>query len=56
MRRISALLGLAKGKTLTEVAETVSVSRQTIYNWLKAFMLQSMGVWPTGGRGDAGPD
>jgi transposase len=42
VRRISALLGLAKGETVTEVAETSSVTRQTIYNWLKAFMLQGM--------------
>jgi transposase len=42
VRRISALLGLAKSETVTEVAETVSVSRQTIYNWLKAFMLEGM--------------
>jgi transposase len=42
VRRISALLGLAKGETVPGVAETVSVSRQTIYNWLKAFMLEGM--------------
>jgi transposase len=42
VRRISALLGLAKGEPVPEVAETVSVTRQTIYNWLKAFMLEGM--------------
>ncbi|MDY6876186.1 MAG: IS630 family transposase [Chloroflexota bacterium] len=42
VRRISALLGLAKGETVTEVAETISMSRQTIYNWLKAFMLRGI--------------
>jgi transposase len=42
VRRISALLGLAKGETVPGVAETVSVSRQTIYNWLKVFMLEGM--------------
>jgi len=42
VRRISALLGLAKGETVTEVAETVSVSRQTIHNWLKSFMREGM--------------
>jgi transposase len=42
VRRISALLGLPKGETVPGVAETVSVSRQTIYNWLKAFILEGM--------------
>ena len=39
VRRISALLGLAKGETTSQVADTFSVCRQTVYNWLKAFML-----------------
>ena len=42
VRRISALLGLAKGESVTEVAEMLSVSRQTIHNWLKAFMLNGL--------------
>jgi transposase len=40
VRRISALLGLAKGETVSQVAETFSVCRQTVHNWLKAFMLE----------------
>jgi len=39
VRRISALLGFANGQTVSQVAETFSVCRQTVYNWLKAFML-----------------
>ena len=39
VRRISALLGLANGKTVAQVAETLAVSRQAVYDWLKAFML-----------------
>jgi transposase len=40
VRRVSVLLGLAKGETVSEAAETFSVSRQSVYNWLKAFMLE----------------
>jgi transposase len=43
VRRILALLGLARGETVTEVAETHSVCRQTVGNWLKAFILQGTG-------------
>ena len=42
VRRVSALLGLANGETVAQVAETLSVSRQAVYNWLKAFMLYGM--------------
>jgi transposase len=42
VRRISALLGFANGQTVPQVAETFSVCRQTVYNWLKAFMLHGM--------------
>lgn len=38
VRRISALLGLAKDESVSQVAETLSVSRQAVYDWLKAFM------------------
>jgi transposase len=40
VRRISALLGLANGETVAQVAETLAVSRQAVYDWLKAFMLR----------------
>jgi transposase len=42
IRRVSGLLGIAKGETVSQVAETLSVCRQTVYNWLKAFMLDGV--------------
>lgn len=42
VRRISALLGLAKGEVVAQVGQMLSVSRQAVYNWLKAFMLCGM--------------
>ena len=42
VRRVSALLGLANGETVAQVAETLSVSRQAVYNWLKTFILYGM--------------
>jgi len=42
VRRITALLLCADGKSMTEVAETLSVTRQTIHNWLMAFMVKGM--------------
>lgn len=42
VRRISALLGLAKGETVAQVAEMHGVARQTVYNWLKAFILEGV--------------
>lgn len=42
VRRVSALLALAHGETVEQVAEPLSLSRQTIYNWLKAFILQGV--------------
>jgi transposase len=39
VRRTSALLNLnGKAVTISEVAETFSVARQTVYDWLKALM------------------
>jgi hypothetical protein len=38
VRRISALLALAKKTTITEVAETYSIAKQTVYEWVKALM------------------
>lgn len=40
VRRISALLDLTQDETVAQVAETHSVARQTVYDWLKAFLLQ----------------
>lgn len=42
VRRTTALLLLADGKSKAEIAETLSVSRQTIHNWLTAFMVEGM--------------
>jgi transposase len=38
VRHVSALLDLAKQPMITQVAETYSVARQTLYGWLKALM------------------
>ena len=42
VRQISALLGWAKDEMVSQVAETFSVRRQMVYNWLKAFMVDGM--------------
>lgn len=38
VKRITALLWLTEGKTPAQVAETLGVTVQTIYNWFKAFL------------------
>ncbi|MEJ2210529.1 MAG: IS630 family transposase [Anaerolineae bacterium] len=38
VRRVSALLDLSRGTTAAQVAEIYSVSRQAVYDWLKALM------------------
>ena len=43
VRRTSALLHLAKQPTIAQVAETYSVARQTVYDWLKALMCHGEG-------------
>lgn len=35
MTPIQELKNFLKGKSITEVAKEIGVSRQTIYNWLK---------------------
>lgn len=40
VRRIAALLDLSRGDSVAQVAERHSVSRQVVYDWLKAFLLQ----------------
>ena len=42
VRRISALLGLATGETVAQVAETLSVSREVVCNPIRAFMLHGV--------------
>ena len=36
-RRTAALLDLARGRSAAEVARTLGVSRQSIYNWVAAY-------------------
>ncbi len=43
VRRTSALLHLAKQPMIAQVAETYSVARQTVYDWLKALMCHGEG-------------
>jgi transposase-like protein len=42
--RAQALLLLEEGKSVTEVARTCKVSRETVYNWLKRWERTSGGV------------
>lgn len=42
VRRISVLLACGKGEAVNKVANTLGVVEQTIYNWLKAFLLNGM--------------
>ena len=42
IRRIHALLYLFEGKSVTEIAALLSLSVQTIYNYLKAFLLDRL--------------
>jgi transposase len=42
IRRIHALLALAEGKTLDEVAETLGVGEQTVRDWFHAFLVQGV--------------
>ncbi len=42
IRRIHALLWLAEGKSVREVAETLDLGEQTVRDWLHAFILQGV--------------
>lgn len=42
VRRISALLDVGKGERVTQVADRYAVTRQTIYDWLAAFMVNGL--------------
>jgi transposase len=42
IRRIHALLGVAEGKSVGEVAQLVGVGEQTVRDWLHAFVLNGM--------------
>jgi transposase len=50
--RVQALLWLADGADVDGVAESLSVSRQTIYNWVRRFQDRS-GLDPRAGLRDA---
>jgi transposase len=53
VRRIHALLALAEGKLIDEVAETLGVGEQTIRDWVHAFLLHgvdSLFYHPRSGR------
>ncbi len=38
VRRISALLAVTKGEAIATIAKTWNISRQTVYNWIVAFV------------------
>lgn len=42
VKRISALLAVARGDPVDQVGEMLKVSRATLYNWLKEFMLKGI--------------
>lgn len=42
LRRIHALMSLFEGKTVAEIAELLKLSEQTIYNYVKAFILNRL--------------
>jgi transposase len=42
VKRVSALLGIARGEPVTAVAAGVSVSPSTVYAWLAAFLLEGV--------------
>lgn len=39
VKRVTALLGLARGEAVDAVATSVGVGRSTVYGWLRAFLL-----------------
>jgi transposase len=53
LRRILALLDLDRGKPIAEVASTLGVSRQTVYNWSARFEQEATvaALQDRGGRG-----
>lgn len=40
IRRLTALVGLADGRPVPELAERLAVSEETIYAWLRAFLVE----------------
>jgi transposase len=43
MRRISVLLAIVRGEVIAAIARTWDISRQTVYNWIVAFVAQGIG-------------
>lgn len=46
VRRISVLLAVAKGEAIATTAKTWAITRQTVYNWLGAFLVARMDSLP----------
>src|SRR4051794_29607145 len=42
LKRATALLGIARGESVTVIAEGVGVSPATVYAWLRAFLLEGV--------------
>ena len=40
IKRITALVWLGHGQAVAQVAQRLAISKQTIYNWLHAFVLR----------------
>jgi len=40
IKRVSAMLRIHEGKSISETAQTLGVSYQTVYNWLKDYLLK----------------
>ena len=43
VKRVTALLGLARGEAVELVAAGVGVGRSTVYGWLRRFLLEGVG-------------
>ena len=53
VKRISALLAVARGDPVDQVVEVLRVSRASLYNWLKEFMLKGIQGFKVGSSGGA---
>ena len=53
VKRVSALLDMSRGETVSEIARKLDISRTSVYEWLRSFMVEGeSGLRPTwkGGR------
>src|SRR5688500_18521062 len=55
VKRVSALLGIARGEPVDAVAAGVSVSPSAVYAWLKAFLVEGVGGLRVQWRGGRPP-